>query len=65
MSALFSKSSNSNSSKPNSPSPKLKLAPKPTKLRVVSHYVKLNALLAIIGAVIGLWALKLVFSYLS
>ena len=65
MSALFSKSSNSNSSKSNSPSPKLKLAPKPTNLKVLSRYVKLNALLAIIGAVIGLWALQLVFSYLS
>ena len=65
MSALFSKSSSSNSSKPNSPSHKLKLAPKPTNLKVLSRYVKLNALLAIIGAVIGLWALQLVFSYLS
>ena len=65
MSALFSKSSSSNSSKPNSPSPKLKLAPKPTNLKVLSRYVKLNALLAIIGAVLGLWALQLVFSYLS
>ena len=65
MSALFSKSSSSNSSKPNSPKAKLKLAPKPTNLKVLSRYVKLNALLAIIGAVIGLWALQLVFSYLS
>ena len=65
MSTLFSTSSSSNSSKPNSPSPKLKLAPKPTNLKVLSRYVKLNALLAIIGAVLGLWALQLVFSYLS
>lgn len=65
MSALFSKSTLSKSSKPNSPNPKLKLAPKPTNLKVLSRYVKLNALLAIIGAVLGLWALQLVFSYLS
>ena len=65
MSALFSKSSLSKSSKPNSPNPKIKLAPKPTNLKVLSRYVKLNALLAIIGAVLGLWALQLVFSYLS
>lgn len=65
MSALFSKSTLSKSSKPNSPNPKIKLAPKPTNLKVLSRYVKLNALLAIIGAVLGLWALQLVFSYLS
>lgn len=65
MSTLFSKSTLSKSSKPNSPNPKLKLAPKPTNLKVLSRYVKLNALLAIIGAVLGLWALQLVFSYLS
>ena len=41
------------------------LAAKPTNLKVLSRYVKLNALLAIIAAVIGLWALQLVFSYLS
>ncbi|WP_201536629.1 LPS export ABC transporter permease LptG [Psychrobacter immobilis] len=41
------------------------LAQKPSNLKVLSRYVKLNALLAIIGAVIGLWALQLVFSYLS
>lgn len=65
MSALFSKLTLSKSSKQNSPNPKLKLAPKPTNLKVLSRYVKLNALLAIIGAVLGLWALQLVFSYLS
>lgn len=36
-----------------------------SSVKVLSRYVKLNALLAIIGAVIGLWALQLVFSYLS
>ena len=60
MSALFSKSS-----KPNSPNAQSLLSPKPTNLKVLSRYVKLNALLAIIAAVIGLWALQLVFSYLS
>lgn len=34
-------------------------------LSVLSRYVKINALLAIIAAVLGLWALQLVFSYLS
>ena len=60
MSALFSKPSKSNS--PNATS---LLSPKPTNLKVLSRYVKINALLAIIAAVIGLWALQLVFSYLS
>ena len=60
MSALFSKSL-----KPHSPNAKSLLSPKPTNLKVLSRYVKLNALLAIIAAVIGLWALQLVFSYLS
>ena len=60
MSALFSKSF-----KPRSPNAKSLLSPKPTNLKVLSRYVKLNALLAIIAAVIGLWALQLVFSYLS
>lgn len=41
------------------------LAKKPTNLKVLSRYVKLNALLAIIAAIIGLWALQLLFSYLS
>ena len=36
-----------------------------SNLKVLSRYVKLNALLAIIGAIIGLWALQIVFSYLS
>ena len=57
MSALFSKSS-----KPNSPNAQSLLSPKPTNLKVLSRYVKINALLAIIAAVIGLWALQLVFS---
>ena len=60
MSALFSKPS-----KPNAPNAKSLLSPKPTNLKVLSRYVKINALLAIIAAVIGLWALQLVFSYLS
>ena len=60
MSVLFSKPS-----KPNSPNAKSLLSPKPTNLKVLSRYVKINALLAIIAAVIGLWALQLVFSYLS
>lgn len=34
-------------------------------LTVLGRYVKLNALLAIIAAVLGLWALQLLFSYLS
>ena len=54
MRSLFSKSSTTE-----------QLAQKPSNLKVLSRYVKLNALLAIIGAVIGLWALQLVFSYLS
>ncbi len=60
MSALFSKSL-----KPHLSNAKSLLNPKPTNLKVLSRYVKLNALLAIIAAVIGLWALQLVFSYLS
>ncbi|WP_201589194.1 LPS export ABC transporter permease LptG [Psychrobacter sp. Pi2-51] len=60
MSALFSKSPNSDSQNVNA-----KFAKKPANLKVLSRYVKLNALLAIVGAVIGLWALQLVFSYLS
>lgn len=60
MSDLFSKSPNSNSQNVNA-----KFAKKPANLKVLSRYVKLNALLAIVGAVIGLWALQLVFSYLS
>ncbi len=60
MSSLFSKPSKSNL--PNATS---LLSPKPTNLKVLSRYVKINALLAIIAAVIGLWALQLVFSYLS
>lgn len=54
MHSLFSKSSATD-----------QLAKTPRNLKVLSHYVKLNALFAIIGAVIGLWALQLVFSYLS
>ncbi|MGM8886328.1 LPS export ABC transporter permease LptG [Psychrobacter sp. 1U2] len=43
----------------------LPLAKPPSQLKVLSRYVKLNALLAIIAAVIGLWALQVLFSYLS
>ncbi len=43
----------------------LSLAEKPSNLKVLSRYVKLNALLAIIAAVVGLWALQVLFSYLS
>ena len=60
MRSLFSKSPASNS-----PNFKSQLAKKPNGLTVLSRYVKLNALLAIIGAVIGLWALQIIFSYLS
>ena len=35
------------------------------KLSLLSRYVKLNALLAIVAAVLGLWALQLLFSYLN
>ncbi|WP_348549118.1 LPS export ABC transporter permease LptG [Psychrobacter sp. KFRI-CH2-11] len=41
------------------------LAQKPGQLEVLGRYVRRNALLAIIGAVVGLWALQLIFSYLS
>jgi len=34
-------------------------------LRVLSRYVKWNALAAIVAAVVGLWALQVVFAYLS
>lgn len=37
----------------------------PAPLKVLRRYVKLNALLAIVGAVVGLWALQILFSYLS
>ena len=60
MRSLFSKSPASNS-----PNFKSQLSKKPNRLTVLSRYVKLNALLAIIGAVIGLWALQIIFSYLS
>ncbi len=43
----------------------LTLAKKPNNLKVLSRYVKLNALLAIVAAVVGLWALQVLFSYLS
>ena len=49
----------------NSQNKNLLLAKKPANLKVLSRYVKLNALLAIIAAIIGLWALQLLFSYLS
>lgn len=54
MRSLFSKSSAAK-----------QLSQMPSNLKVLSRYVKLNALLAIVGAVVGLWALQLVFSYLS
>ena len=54
MRAPFNKSTSFNSA--NTPS---------ASLKVLSRYVKLNALLAIIGAILGLWALQLVFSYLA
>lgn len=54
MRPLFSKSSAMN-----------QLSKMPSNLKVLSRYVKLNALFAIVGAVVGLWALQLVFSYLS
>lgn len=34
-------------------------------LKVLGRYVKFNALLAIVAAVVGLWALQVLFSYLS
>ena len=34
-------------------------------LKVLSRYVKINALLAIIASVLGLWALQVLFAYLS
>ncbi|MGM8871177.1 LPS export ABC transporter permease LptG [Psychrobacter sp. 2Y5] len=43
----------------------LSLAKPPSQLKVLSRYVKLNALLAIIAAVLGLWGLQVLFSYLS
>ncbi|WP_201529121.1 LPS export ABC transporter permease LptG [Psychrobacter frigidicola] len=57
------------------PSPFTKLSKKPSKahitnvkpanLQVLGRYVKTNALLAIIAAILGLWALQVLFSYLS
>lgn len=43
----------------------LSLAKPPSRLKVLGRYVKLNALLAIIAAVLGLWGLQVLFSYLS
>lgn len=54
MRPLFSKSSATD-----------QLSKMPSDLKVLSRYVKFNALFAIVGAVVGLWALQLVFSYLS
>lgn len=54
-------SSQSTSSKPK----RLTLNKRSNQLIVLSRYVKLNALLAIIAAVVGLWALQILFSYLS
>ncbi|TXD96818.1 LPS export ABC transporter permease LptG [Psychrobacter frigidicola] len=34
-------------------------------LQVLGRYVKVNALLAIVAAILGLWALQVLFSYLS
>ncbi len=45
-----------------SASPKAQM---PANLKILSRYVKLNALLAIIAAVLGLWALQIIFSYLG
>lgn len=36
-----------------------------SNLKVLSRYVKINALLAIVAAVLGLWALQILFSYLN
>lgn len=36
-----------------------------SQMPVLARYVKKNALLAIVSAILGLWALQLVFSYLS
>ncbi|OLF37442.1 MULTISPECIES: LPS export ABC transporter permease LptG [unclassified Psychrobacter] len=36
-----------------------------SNLKVLGRYVKTNALLAIIAAVVGLWALQVLFTYLS
>ena len=36
-----------------------------SNLKVLSRYVKVNALLAIIAAILGLWSLQILFSYLS
>ncbi len=38
---------------------------KSTALPVLGRYVKINALLAIVGAVLGLWTLQILFSYLN
>lgn len=42
-----------------------KIEPLAHTMPLLARYVKLNALFAIIAAVLGLWALQLVFSYLS
>lgn len=44
---------------------KIQMTKRPTSLKILSRYVKLNALLAIIAAVLGLWTLQIVFSYLA
>ena len=65
MSTLFSKLQSSKSQDANDQDPKANFAKRASSLKVLSRYVKINALFAIIGAVLGLWALQLVFSYLS
>lgn len=40
-------------------------ASRSANLKVLGRYVKTNALLAIIAAVVGLWALQILFTYLS
>lgn len=45
--------------------PKPQLSPLASSTPVLARYVKKNALLAIVAAILGLWALQLVFSYLS
>lgn len=48
------------------PTPKQRLANTQfAHLKVLGRYVKISALLAIIAAVLGLWALQILFSYLN
>ena len=41
------------------------ISPSFLSAKVLGRYVKKNALFAIVAAVLGLWALQIVFSYLS